>query len=117
MSFDEWWTKDVPEGMGRAHDDYCLSKEAWDAAQDDAWIDIKEIQDWHIKLGNLELMRQKLLAENFKLSAESEVLREWCNTAIASEREACAKVCEAWLLHDTSYDCAYAIRARSDKEK
>jgi hypothetical protein len=44
---------------------------------------------------------------------KEDVLEAW-NTSQASEREACAKLCES-MNGERNGDCAEAIRARSDK--
>jgi hypothetical protein len=62
-----------------------------------------------------------LVAFKMLFQCDKEVLR-LVNAAIAAEREACAKVCEARYMGDNNREdaearrCAAAIRARGDKE-
>lgn len=45
-----------------------------------------------------------------------EELKRFAELVAAAEREACAKVCDDWLLgRDDIYEVAKAIRARGDK--
>jgi hypothetical protein len=77
----------------------------------------REYKSWHVSTRHLMALVERVVAEERErfTDAAMKAAEKGIDTAIALEREACAKVCESMNKYmDDGEECATAIRARGN---